>query len=68
VTPILHHSLGHDRVTVEQARHDLLAEKQPLLQFTTPAQLGALAVFLCSDSAATMTGAALPIDGAWTAH
>lgn len=72
LTPLVEKQIGdgahRDGVTVEQARHDLLAEKQPLLQFTTPAQLGALTVFLCSDSAATMTGAALPIDGAWTAH
>ena len=45
----------------------LLAEKQPMRRFTTPAQIGALAVFLCSDAAATLTGASLPIDGGWTA-
>jgi NAD(P)-dependent dehydrogenase (short-subunit alcohol dehydrogenase family) len=31
-------------------------------------QIGALAVFLCSDSAAQIRGAALPIDGGWTAQ
>ncbi|WP_428393618.1 3-hydroxybutyrate dehydrogenase [Lichenicoccus sp.] len=46
----------------------LLAEKQPLRRFTTPGQIGALAVFLCSDAAATLTGASLPIDGGWTAR
>ncbi|EWY38301.1 3-hydroxybutyrate dehydrogenase [Skermanella stibiiresistens SB22] len=55
-------------ISEEQAKHDLLAEKQPLLEFTTPAHLGALAVFLCGDAAATMTGIALPVDGAWTAQ
>jgi 3-hydroxybutyrate dehydrogenase len=55
-------------VSVEQAKHELLAEKQPLLEFTTPEHLGALAVFLCSDAAATLTGTALPMDGAWTAQ
>jgi 3-hydroxybutyrate dehydrogenase len=46
----------------------LLAEKQPLRQFTTPEQLGALAVFLCSDAASTMTGAAVSMDGGWVAQ
>jgi 3-hydroxybutyrate dehydrogenase len=55
-------------IPVQQAEEDLLKEKQPLLKFTTPEQIGDLAVFLCSDSAATITGAALPIDGAWTAE
>jgi 3-hydroxybutyrate dehydrogenase len=34
----------------------------------TVEQLGALAVFLCSDGAATMTGAAQPVDGGWVAR
>src|SRR5258708_33328242 len=49
--------------TVEQAKIELLKEKQPMLTFTTPEHLGALALFLCSDAAVTMTGEALPIDG-----
>jgi 3-hydroxybutyrate dehydrogenase len=48
-------------------RRDMLAEKQPLPEFTTPAQIGALAVFLCADSARTITGTPLSIDGGWTA-
>ncbi len=48
--------------------HDLLAEKQPLLEFTTPEQIGALAVFLCSDAARTITGSPLSIDGGWVAQ
>ena len=55
-------------IPVEQTREDLLREKQPMLDFTTPDQLGALAVFLCSDAAKTITGAALPVDGGWIAQ
>ena len=51
-----------------RARAELLGAKQPSGAFVTPEQLGALAVFLCSDAAAQMTGAALPMDGAWTAQ
>ncbi len=46
---------------------ELLAEKQPMTQFTTPEAIGAMAVYLCSDAARTVTGAALSIDGGWTA-
>lgn len=46
----------------------LLSEKQPSGQFVQVEHIGQLAVFLCSDAAAQITGAALPIDGAWTAQ
>jgi 3-hydroxybutyrate dehydrogenase len=52
----------------EAATEDLLGEKQPSLEFATPAQIGALAVFLCSDAAAQIRGAAIPVDGGWTAQ
>ncbi len=55
-------------ISVEEAKQGLLSEKQPMHEFTTPAEIGALAVFLCSDSARTITGVSLPIDGAWTAQ
>lgn len=51
----------------DQVSHTLLTEKQPMAQFTTPESIGALAVFLCSDAARTITGAPLSIDGGWTA-
>jgi 3-hydroxybutyrate dehydrogenase len=52
---------------VEAEEQALLAEKQPLIRFTRPEQIGALCVFLCSEAAATMTGAPLSMDGGWTA-
>jgi 3-hydroxybutyrate dehydrogenase len=55
-------------MTLEDAKVDLLQEKQPSKDFVTPEQIGALACFLCSDSAAQMTGAALNIDGGWLAQ
>ncbi len=55
-------------IPVEQAKSDLLAEKQPSGEFATPEQMGALCVFLCSDAAAQIRGAALPVDGAWLAQ
>ena len=58
----------HERLAPEAARTRLLGEKQPSQQFATAEQLGALAVFLCSDSAAQIRGVALPVDGGWTAQ
>jgi 3-hydroxybutyrate dehydrogenase len=55
-------------VDIEAGGRDLLAEKQPSRQFVTVEQLGKLAVFLSSDAAAQITGAAIPIDGGWTAQ
>ncbi len=54
--------------TVEAEKLALLSEKQPMHAFSTPESIGALAVFLCSDAAATITGAAYSIDGGWTAQ
>lgn len=55
-------------IAVEAAKKDLLGEKQPSLQFTTPEQLGELAVFLCSAAADNVRGAAWNVDGGWTAQ
>ena len=55
-------------IAVEQAREDLVREKQPMLDYTTPEKIGALAVFLCGEAASTITGAALSIDGGWVAQ
>jgi 3-hydroxybutyrate dehydrogenase len=54
--------------TAKQAEVALVSEKQPMHQFTKPENIGALAVFLCGDAAATITGSAYSIDGGWTAQ
>ena len=54
--------------TFEQGKISLLAEKQPMHEFTKPESIGALTVFLCSDAAATITGSAYSIDGGWVAQ
>jgi 3-hydroxybutyrate dehydrogenase len=56
------------KISEEEARRRLLLEKQPSGEFATPEQIGALAVFLCSDAASQIRGAALPVDGGWTAQ
>lgn len=55
-------------VDTEEGGRDLLAEKQPSRQFVSIDQLGQLTVFLCSEGAAQITGAPIPIDGGWTAQ
>ncbi|HEJ7127868.1 MULTISPECIES: 3-hydroxybutyrate dehydrogenase [Serratia] len=52
----------------QRARDELLAEKQPSQEFITPEQLGELALFLCSDAAAQVRGAAWNMDGGWLAQ
>jgi 3-hydroxybutyrate dehydrogenase len=47
---------------------DVLLAAQPTRRFVTVEEIGALTVFLCSDAAASITGAALPMDGGWTAQ
>jgi 3-hydroxybutyrate dehydrogenase len=59
---------AHESIRVEQAKTELLAEKQPSHEFATPEQIGGLAVFLCSEDAAQIRGAALSVDGGWTAQ
>jgi len=57
-----------EKISVDVAKAELLSEKQPSGQFATPEQIGAVAVFLCSEAAAQIRGAALPVDGGWTAQ
>lgn len=55
-------------ITVDEVKRDVLLAAQPTKAFVTIEQIGAMTVFLCSDEAASITGAILPIDGGWTAH
>ncbi len=57
-----------DGVDNDEAVRRLLGEKQPSLQFTTPEQLGDLAVFLCSPAGDNVRGVAWQVDGGWTAQ
>jgi 3-hydroxybutyrate dehydrogenase len=55
-------------LTKEQVINDVLLAAQPTKQFVTPEQVASLALYLCSDAAAQITGANLSIDGGWTAQ
>ncbi|MCA0176575.1 MAG: 3-hydroxybutyrate dehydrogenase [Proteobacteria bacterium] len=57
-----------DGVDTAEATRRLLGEKQPSMRFTTTEQLGAAAVFLCSEAASNMTGVQMTLDGGWTAQ
>ena len=59
---------ARERISVDQAKTELLSEKQPSHEFASPEEIGALAVFLCSEAAAQIRGAALAVDGGWTAQ
>ena len=52
----------------DQEKVALVSEKQPMHEFTSPENIGALAVFLASDAAASITGSSYSIDGGWTAQ
>jgi 3-hydroxybutyrate dehydrogenase len=52
----------------EEATRQLLGEKEPSMQFTTPEEIGELAVFLCSPAANNVRGVAWNMDGGWAAQ
>jgi 3-hydroxybutyrate dehydrogenase len=54
-------------LTKEQVINDVLLTAQPTKEFVTVEQVAALAVYLCSDAAKSITGTVLPMDGGWTA-
>lgn len=71
LTPLVQQQIDKriaDGAAPDQARDQLLAEKQPSGEFVTPEQLGELALFLCSDSAVNVRGVAWNMDGGWVAQ
>jgi 3-hydroxybutyrate dehydrogenase len=72
LTPLVQHQLEdkakQEGTDVETQKHRFLTEKQAMAEFSTPEQIGGLAVFLCSDDAKTITGAPLSVDGGWVAQ
>ena len=55
-------------MTIEQVKKDVLLAAQPTKQFVTTEQVAGTAIFLCSDSAASITGTNIMVEGGWTAH
>lgn len=55
-------------ISEEEVVKDVMLSPQPTKKFVEVDEIGALACFLCTDGAASITGAALPIDGGWVAH
>jgi 3-hydroxybutyrate dehydrogenase len=57
------HGISREKVVT-----DVLLKAQPNKRFATVEEIGALTAFLASPAAQSITGAALPVDGGWTAH
>ncbi|MEM7617227.1 MAG: 3-hydroxybutyrate dehydrogenase [Pseudomonadota bacterium] len=59
---------NENNISYDEAKIQLLSEKQPSEEFVTVDQIGEMVKYLCSDAARSITGAALSIDGGWTAR
>jgi 3-hydroxybutyrate dehydrogenase len=55
-------------MTREQVISDVMLERQPTKKFVHPSDIGAMALFLCRDEAANITGSNITVDGGWTAQ
>jgi 3-hydroxybutyrate dehydrogenase len=71
-TPLVEHQIDDQakahNIARETVIRDVLLKEQPNKRFATVEEIGALAVFLSSNAGASITGAAIPVDGGWTAH
>ena len=71
-TPLINTQIGNiaeqQDISFEQAKHKLVTAKQAIPRMIEPHQIGEFILFLCSDAAHAISGAALPMDGAWTAQ
>jgi 3-hydroxybutyrate dehydrogenase len=56
------------KIPREAVIRDVLLKEQPNRRFASVEEIGALTVFLCGAGGGSITGAAIPIDGGWTAH
>jgi 3-hydroxybutyrate dehydrogenase len=72
MTPLAEKQIPEIAATTGQSEEDvvrdMLESNQPTRRFVTVEEIGALAVFLCTAAAASITGTSLPIDGGWTAR
>ena len=55
-------------ISAQQAKRDLVGEKQPNLRFATVEEISEAALYLCGPGSRAVTGIALPVDGGWTAQ
>lgn len=72
LTPLVQQQIDalamREQLSNDDASIRLLGDKQPSQQFTSPEQLGALTVYLCSAAAANVRGVGIPVDGGWIAQ
>ncbi len=71
-TPLIRNQIEaiaeRDNISIDEAKVELVRHKQPSRRFVQPEQIGSMAVYLCSDAAAQITGTTMSIDGGWTAQ
>jgi 3-hydroxybutyrate dehydrogenase len=55
-------------ITEEEVVRDVMLAAQPTKKFIQIDEIAEMVIFLCSDAAASITGAILPVDGGWSAQ